>query len=127
MAKVFLTEDAKEDLRDLDNSARIVVAKALTKLKQEPEKRGAPLGSKSTGDLTGLRKLVVGNRDYRIVFQVQDDGTVCIIWVIGLRADSEVYEIAMSRLRTHSDQKMAAELSSLVEKTFTQPITYERL
>lgn len=127
MARVFLTEDAKEDLRDLDNAARIVVVKAMNKLKQNPEKRGAPLGSKATGDLTGLRKLVAGNRDYRIVYRVQDDDTVCVVWVIGLRADSEVYEMAMARLRTHSDQKMASELSALVEVTFTQPITYERI
>ena len=128
MAKVFLIGDAKEDLRDLDKSARIVVAKGLLKLQDEPAKRGLPLGSKPTGDLTGLRKLVVGNRDYRIVYRVEDDGSVCVVWVIGRRADSEVYEIAAARLRTHSGVKFAAELTELVESAFALPATtYERI
>jgi mRNA interferase RelE/StbE len=128
MAKVFLTEDAREDLRDLDNAARVIVVKAIAKLGDEPEKRGQPLGSKSAGDLTGLRKLIVGNRDYRIVYRVEPDGSVCIIWVIGRRADSEVYELAMARLNSVSDKKFAKELGELVEATFAPgETTYERI
>lgn len=62
MAVVRLSGEAKEDLRDLDGSARKIVAKALKKLEEEPEKRGAPLGSTARGDLSTFRKLVVGNR-----------------------------------------------------------------
>jgi mRNA interferase RelE/StbE len=128
VAKVFLTEDAREDLRDLDNAARVVVVKAIAKLRLEPEKRGQPLGSKSAGDLTGLRKLVVGNRAYRIVYRVEADGSVCIIWVIGRRADSEVYELAMARLNNVSDRKFAKELGELVEATFAPgETTFERI
>jgi mRNA interferase RelE/StbE len=128
MAKVFLIEDAREDLRGLDKSARIIVAKGLIKLQDEPEKRGLPLGSQATSDLTGLRKLVVGNRDYRIVFRVEDDGSVCVVWVIGRRADSEVYQIAAARLKTHSNVKLVVELSELVESAFaTSTTTFERL
>lgn len=128
MAKVFLTEDAKEDLRDLDNAAQIQVVKAMGKLRSEPEKRGQPLGSKATSDLTGLRKLVVGNRDYRIVYRIEDDGDVCIVWVIGRRAANEVYEMAIARLKTHSDVKLARELEELVEYTFQeQSVRVERI
>lgn len=123
MAKVFLTEDAREDLRDLDRSAQVIVVKALKKLESEPEKRGQPLGSKATGDLTGLRKLVVGNRDYRVVYRVQEDGSVCVVWVIGRCADSEVYEIAVARLRTHSDDSMSAGLADFVEVAFKPGVT----
>lgn len=99
MARVLLTEDAKEDLRDLDGAARKIVIKALAKLKDNPEQRGQPLGSRSGGNLTGLRKLVVGDRDYRIVYNVEPDGTVCVVWVIGKRTDGEVYDLAVSRLK----------------------------
>jgi mRNA interferase RelE/StbE len=119
MARVFLTEDAKEDLRNLDGAARVLVAKALVKLEDEPEKRGAPLGAKATGDLTGLRKLVVGNRTYRIVYRVEPDGSVCVIWVIAKRADSEVYALAVSRLKGHQDAEMTTQLLQLLEVTFT--------
>ena len=118
MAEVFLTEDAKEDLRDLDKSAQTQILKGLVKLREEPEKRGLPLGNKAATDLTGLRKLTVGNRAYRIVYRVEDDGSVCVVWVIGRRADNEVYEMAMARLRTHSDSKMAQQLKPLVEQAF---------
>ena len=104
VAEVVLTEDAREDLRDMDGSARVLVLKALVKLKTNPEQRGAPLGSRTSGNLTTFRKLVVGDRDYRIVYRVEPDGTVVVVWVIGHRCDDEVYELAMSRLRMHSGE-----------------------
>lgn len=103
MAEVRLTEDAREDLRDLDGAARIIVLKGLKKLQTEPEKRGSPLGSKLGGNLTTFRKLVVGDRDYRIVYRVDADGSAVVVWIIGRRADDEVYQLAMSRLRLHPD------------------------
>jgi mRNA interferase RelE/StbE len=103
MARVTLTEDAREDLHDLDGTARLVVLKALKKLETEPMQRGQPLGSRARGDLTSFRKLVVGNRDYRIVYRVETDGTVVVVWVIARRADDECYELALARLRLHGD------------------------
>lgn len=104
MAEVRLTEDAREDLHDLDGAARVVVVKGLKKLQTDPEKRGSPLGSKLSGNLTTFRKLVVGDRDYRIVYRVDPDGSVVVVWVIGRRSDDEVYHLAVSRLRLHPDQ-----------------------
>lgn len=118
MAKIQLTDDAKEDLRDLDGAAKKLVFKALLKLGDEPEQRGQPLGSKKSGNLTGLRKLVVGNRDYRIVYRVEDNGDICVIWVIGRRADDEVYEIAMARLKMQSNFPMRDEIANMVEMAF---------
>lgn len=118
MSRVKLTDDAKEDLRDLDGAARRLVVKALKKLESEPEKRGQPLGSKQKGNLTTFRKLVVGDRAYRIVYRVEHDGAVCVVWVIGQRADDEVYRLAVARLKMHSDHGLASELSELVETTF---------
>lgn len=115
MARVELTEDAREDLRDLDGSARALVFKALKKLETEPEKRGTPLGSRSSSNLTTFRKLVVGDRHYRIVYRVEPDGTVVVVWVIARRADDEVYQLAVSRLMTHPDEA-AREVATVLEE-----------
>jgi mRNA interferase RelE/StbE len=119
MATVRLTADAREDLRDLDGSARKVVLKAIKKLQDEPEKRGQPLGSRINSNLTTFRKLVVGDRDYRIIYRVEHDGTVVVIWVIKRRADNECYEIALSRLRMHGDREIAAMVSRFLTETWS--------
>src|SRR5674476_1430473 len=115
MAKVLLTDDALEDLRGLGGSARKLGIKALGKLRDSPELRGAPLGSRRTGNLTGFRKVVVGDRQYRIVYRVEDDGTICVVWVIGSRVDEECYRIAAARLELHADPKIAAEMGEALE------------
>ena len=84
MARVEFTAQAREDVRDLDGSARKLVLRAIKKLEDDPEKRGAPLGSQPTGDLTTFRKLVVGNRDCRVIYRVELD-TVVVVWVVGAR------------------------------------------
>jgi len=102
VARVQLLPEAVEDLKGLDGGARKIVAAGIEKLRTDPQLRGAPLGSNLTGNLTGLRKLVVGNRTYRIVYQVGGDNTLVIVWVIGKRADSEVYGDAKARLARYT-------------------------
>ena len=116
MARVVLTDDAKQDLRDLDGAA-FFVAKQLKQLEDEPEKRGAPLGSRSMSNLTTFRKMVVGDRDYRIVYRVEPDGTACVIWVIGKRSEDEVYQMALARLKT-SGHDLTADLTGLLNDVF---------
>jgi len=120
MARVLLTDDARADLKQFDRATQIVLLKALKKLETEPEKRGAPLGSRSTNNLTGLRKLVVGDRDYRIVYRVEADGSVCVIWVIGRRADAEVYAIAQARLQSNADSTFKQAMGDLLDGVFRQ-------
>lgn len=115
--RVVLTADAREDLRDLDGSARQVVAKALKKLEDEPEKRGQPLGSIEASNLTTFRKLVVGNRAYRVIYRVEADGTVCVVWVIGKRSDDEVYELAKARLEAAGGATLHAEILRALDLT----------
>lgn len=114
--RVVLTSDAREDFRDLDGSSRKVVAKALKKLETEPEKRGAPLGARESGDLSTYRKLVVGNRDYRIVYRVDPDGSVCVIWVIAKRSDDEVYNLAVARLAGVEQTEVVTQLRSVLDR-----------
>lgn len=118
MARVVLTDDAKDDLRNLDGAARKLLAKKLKQLEDEPEKRGAPLGSRSSSNLTTFRKLVVGDRDYRIVYRVEPDGTVCVVWVIGRRSDNEVYQMALARLKMLARDDLTADLTGLLKRVF---------
>lgn len=115
MARVELSEDAREDLHDLDRSVQLQILKALQKLRDNPSQRGQPLGRRGDSNLTTFRKLVVGDRDYRVVYRVQDDGTVVIVWVIGRRSDGEAYELALARLRMHSDSTVRELTTSLEE------------
>lgn len=102
-SRVQLLPEAVDDLKGLDGSARTIVAAGIEKLRTDPHLRGTALGSRLTGNLTGLRKLVVGNRTYRIVYQVRADNTVVVVWVIGRRADSEVYEVTKARIAHYAD------------------------
>ncbi len=88
-------------------------------LRVEPEKRGQPLGANPTGDLTGLRKLVVGDRDYRIVYHVDIAGNVCVVWVVAKRADNEVYELAKARINLCAEGEVKATLNNLVESLWS--------
>ena len=115
-ARVTLSDEPREDFQDLDGAARLIVAKGLKKLETDPGQRGQPLGNQKTSELTTFRKLVVGNRDYRIIYRVEADGSVVVVWVIGKRADGEAYELAMSRIRMHGDvavRNLAASLSEI--------------
>jgi mRNA interferase RelE/StbE len=117
VAEVLLTEEAVEDLQDLDKSVQLQVFRALLKLEDSPEQRGAPLGSNLGGNLTGYRKLVVGRKDYRIVYRVEPDGTVAVVMVIAKRADNEAYELALARVRLHPDaniRDLAVPLESIL-------------
>jgi mRNA interferase RelE/StbE len=119
VAKVQLTADAVEDLRDLDGSTLKMVLKALKKLEDHPEQRGEPLGSRQqTGNLTGFRKLVVGNRSHRIVYQVLASGDVCVVWVIAGRVDDVVYEIAVARVKLHADPPISTGLQKVLANVF---------
>lgn len=120
-AAVKLLPEAADDVRRLDGSARRLVAQGLNKLRTDPQLRGAPLGSRASGNLTGLRKLVVGNRTYRIVYDVRMDGTVVIVWVVGPRADSEVYEAAKTRIAQYeADPARRDVLAQILDTAFEQ-------
>ncbi|MGI5126242.1 type II toxin-antitoxin system RelE family toxin [Pseudonocardia sp. CA-107938] len=112
-AKVTLTDDARDDFHDLDRSAQRIVAAGLKKLQEDPHLRGQPLGSRAGGDLTTFRKLVVGNKTCRIIYRIDPDGTVVVVWVIGKRADDEAYELAMARLKMHADTNIRGLATSL--------------
>lgn len=115
-ARVTFTDDAWDDWCDLDRSAQLTVGKAIAKLETDPHLRGAPLGNRSDGSLTSFRKLPAGRRkEYRVVYRVDPDGTVVVIWVIGLRANDEAYKMARARLRLDPNPAVRALIDSLDE------------
>ena len=99
---VRLTDAAIDDLDALHRRDPQIVRAALAKmliLEKNPE-AGEPL----RGTLIGWRKIVVGDRDWRIVWSVTHDssGTVIVdvaeVWAVGVRSDAEVYEEMRNRV-----------------------------
>lgn len=92
-----------------------VVRWALKKcllLEQDPE-----AGSALRGSLIGFRKLVVGDRDWRIVWRVthDDSGVIVVdvaeVWAFGARSDAEVYAEVQDRATALEDSPHAIPLA----------------
>lgn len=91
--------EAKQDLKEIDGSQRLLVLKAIKKVKQNPLPiyeggYGKPLGNKNNTDLSGFFKIKLKNAGLRIVYKVVRNNDKMLIIVIGARADEEVYSIA---------------------------------
>ena len=67
----------------------------LIRLEEVGKDAGLPLGR----GLTGWRKLVVGDRNRRIIFASNSSETVATVWVIGDRDDAACYEAAQRRVQ----------------------------
>ena len=115
---VELTRGARKDLEGLEGSQRNMVLKALVKLQSEPFERGFRLGRRQGGDLTGLFKLVVGNRTIRVIYEVNEDNRITIVWVIAQRSDDECYELAYSRIPAIGSSGHRDRIRSLLDNAF---------
>jgi mRNA interferase RelE/StbE len=101
-AYVRLVEPAISDLEGLLRADPQIVRQVLKKmllLERDPQ-AGEPL----LGELVGCRKLVVGDRHWRIVWRVTTDDAgglvvdIAEVWAAGARADAEVYAEMASRV-----------------------------
>lgn len=109
-ARVRLTSDAVADLERLHRlDAEIVrtVFRKMLLLERSPD-AGEPL----LGALVGFRKLVAGDRTWRIVWRVTEDEQhepvleVAEVWAIGARTDAQVYQELRTRVeRAGEDQR----------------------
>ncbi len=89
----MLTSDAARDLARLSRSGRIKgFLRALVRIEHDAH-HGVPLG----GRLQGMRRVVVGNRNWRIVY-IENDG-VALIVAIGNRAEAAVHATPPTRAR----------------------------
>lgn len=115
---VRLTEDAVDDIRRLHKKDPHIVRTVFKKLLllEQSAEAGEPL----LGALVGFRKLVVGDRDWRIVWRVTEDadGTpifdVSEVWAIGARADSEIYDELRARLARIGDNPTLQPLKEVI-------------
>ncbi len=86
-------------------------------LERDPQ-AGRPL----LGDLIGWRKLVVGDRDWRIVWRVtaDADGNAAIdvaeVWAVGARTDAKVYAEMSDRIRELGDTPTTQTLSKVIAR-----------
>jgi mRNA interferase RelE/StbE len=119
VAEVRFLDAAIEDLARLSPDTTLRVFKKLLLLEKDPE-AGQPLG----GPLTGYRKLVVGNRDWRIVYRNTHDGHVeiCEVWAVGARADDEVYREAAARIATLAPSPTAHALAQVLGRLGYGPV-----
>jgi mRNA interferase RelE/StbE len=102
VSDVVFTDPAVDDLRRIGPDAVLKVLKKILLLLENPE-AGQPLG----GMLVGFRKLVAGRNTWRVVYRITAGKSieVCEVWVIGERADAEVYAEAKARVRAAGDSR----------------------
>src|SRR6266487_3523557 len=94
--RVELIAEAVEDLiRHAETGNLALFLKKLIRLEEVGKDAGLPLG----GGLTGWRKIVVGDRNWRIIFTTDPQERVATVWVIGDRDDAACYEAAQRRVR----------------------------
>jgi mRNA interferase RelE/StbE len=120
--RVRLTDDAVADLVRLHRKDPEIVRTLLRKmllLERSPE-AGEPL----LGALVGFRKLVAGDRHWRIVWRVTEDADsepvldIAEVWAAGARSDGAVYaELTerVARARASDDIRVRALAAVVVE------------
>ena len=100
--RVEFLPEAQKDFDGLAGNQRLLVAKALKKVQQNPVSiydggYGKPLGNKGGTDLTGLFKIKLRAAGLRVVYKLIYTETEMLIVVVGARADDEVYQLAEKR------------------------------
>lgn len=112
-----MTAPAVADLDRLDGAPLVWALKKMLMLEADPL-AGEPL----LGSLIGYRKLVVGNRDWRVVWRAIPDerGDVTIeiaeVWAVGARADSEVYNEMTERIASLRDSPVRRSLADILDE-----------
>lgn len=120
-AEVWLTDPAVADLQRLDGAPLVWALKKMLLLETDPW-AGEPL----LGSLIGYRKLVVGNRDWRIVWRATADerGASCIevaeVWAVGARSDGEVYAEMSGRVASLGDSPVRRSLAAILDELGTR-------
>ena len=110
--RVELIDEAVEDLVRYAEAGNLpLFLKKLIRLEEVGKDAGLPL----RGDLAGWRKIIVGDRDWRIIFTTDPQDTVATVWVIGDRNDARCYEDALRRVQAlGKGQPQAASLAAVM-------------
>lgn len=116
---VRLTDAAVDDLRGLFKADPQIVRWALKKMIQL--ERDPNAGDPLLGGLVGYRKIAVGDRDWRVVWRVQQDAVgnclieVAEVWAVGYRKDSEVYAEIRRRIASADSTTKSRALSEVLD------------
>lgn len=117
---VRLTEPAFEDLGRLvalDPQIGRWAFKKMLLILRDPF-----CGQVLRGPLHGWRKLVVGNRDWRVVWRVVAEDTAMIavdvgeVWAVGARSDDEVYDEMKKRVSQMKESQATFTLAEVIER-----------
>ena len=105
--EVTYLPEAEKDYRSLAHNQRLLVSKAIKKVKENPLPKeeggyGKPLGHKHGTNLTGFLKIKLRGEGIRIVYKLIKTETQMLVVIIGMREDEEVYEIAQKRISRHN-------------------------
>lgn len=104
--KLMFLPEAEKDFKGLSGNERIVVAKALNKVLENPLPvndggYGKTLGNKQGNNLSGFLKIKLKSLGIRIAYKlIKIDGQMLVV-VIGASADDEVYDTAKKRVEKH--------------------------
>jgi mRNA interferase RelE/StbE len=96
--------EARDDLRALDNTQRMMVLKAIVKVSGNPLPSieggfGKSLGNRASSNLTGYLKIKLKRAGLRVVYKILYESGVMKIIVISVRDDETVYRIASERIK----------------------------
>lgn len=116
---VRLTDDAVEDLQGLFKADPQIVRWALKKMIQIEHDPNA--GEALLGGLIGYRKITIGDRDWRVVWRIEQDESggylieIAEVWAVGYRKDSEVYAEITKRIDNAGSSPKTRALSQVLE------------
>ena len=101
--RVEFVPAAAKDFAALDGSVKKEAAKKIDALAENPF-LGKPLGNRLGIDLTGLYKLYMAKKKYRIVYRLIGE-TIEVIEIVGIgkRDKEEIYKIVASRIAAEKD------------------------
>lgn len=108
--------DLAEMLRKGDPQVVRWALKKCLLLERDPEAR-----EELRGGLIGFRKIVVGDRDWRVVWRVTHDKIgrtivdVAEVWAVGARSDADVYQEMRHRAAALRSQQSTSPLAEALE------------
>lgn len=110
--RVELIDEAVGDLVDYAESGNL---KLFLRKLVELEAGGADIGQPLGRNLRSWRKIVVGNRNWRIVFRASPDGEVATVCVVGDRDDEQCYVEAERRVAGSDRQEVRSLAEAMLD------------
>ena len=116
--RVELTNDAADDL---DKVVKAGLLKPFLGKLVKLEEDGPIIGEALGAALVNWKKIVVGDRQWRIVFITDPAETIATVWVMGDRDDAECYREAQKRIdRLGGQRPETTSLAALLSDILTR-------